>query len=79
MTSMLLELAVRHCDGKLVGVLEGGYNLEALEECVRTMVRRLVIGAGELDAIPSMGVGEAAIRRAVEIQRAMGNLPGQTG
>jgi acetoin utilization deacetylase AcuC-like enzyme len=36
MTRHLLELARKHCEGKAVFVLEGGYDLDALRECVET-------------------------------------------
>ena len=39
MTSMLIETADRLCDGRVVSVLEGGYNLRALG---RSVVRHLV-------------------------------------
>lgn len=32
-TSRLVELADRHCDGRVVSMLEGGYDLDALREC----------------------------------------------
>lgn len=34
MTKLLRELAERHCDGRIVSVLEGGYNLPALAKSV---------------------------------------------
>ena len=34
MTELLLEIAERHCGGKIVSVLEGGYNLQALARSV---------------------------------------------
>jgi acetoin utilization deacetylase AcuC-like enzyme len=45
MTRLLVEAAERHCGGKLVSVLEGGYNLRALG---RGVVRHLVALRGEL-------------------------------
>ncbi len=41
-TRELLKLAYRHCGGKLVSALEGGYNLEALGESVGAHVRELL-------------------------------------
>jgi acetoin utilization deacetylase AcuC-like enzyme len=41
-TRELLVLADRHCGGKLVSALEGGYNLEALGESVGAHVRELM-------------------------------------
>ena len=34
MTTMLKEIARRHCEGRIVSLLEGGYHLEALAESV---------------------------------------------
>jgi acetoin utilization deacetylase AcuC-like enzyme len=34
MTRFVMELAAKHCDSRLVSVLEGGYDLEALAESV---------------------------------------------
>lgn len=34
LTRRLLDIAERHCGGRVVSTLEGGYDLEALEECV---------------------------------------------
>ena len=41
-TDRLLELAARHCGGKLVSALEGGYDLEALARSAATHVERLM-------------------------------------
>ena len=41
MTARLLELAARHCGGRLVSSLEGGYNLSALARSVVAHVRTL--------------------------------------
>ena len=41
MTQRLMELAARHCDGRLVSSLEGGYNLSALARSVVAHVRAL--------------------------------------
>jgi acetoin utilization deacetylase AcuC-like enzyme len=35
MTGMMRVMADRFCDGRIVSVLEGGYNLKTLEECVK--------------------------------------------
>lgn len=41
-TRELLNLAKRHCGGKLVSALEGGYNLTALGESVGAHVQELL-------------------------------------
>jgi len=41
MTARLLELAARHCGGRLVSSLEGGYNLSALARSVVAHLRVL--------------------------------------
>ena len=38
MTRQLKMVAERHCGGKLVSVLEGGYDLRSLAECVRSIM-----------------------------------------
>ncbi len=43
-TRRLLEAARRHAGGRLAAVLEGGYDLEALEECVGVHVAALAGG-----------------------------------
>jgi acetoin utilization deacetylase AcuC-like enzyme len=42
MTRLLLELAQETAGGRLISVLEGGYNLEVLEECVEDHLRLLL-------------------------------------
>jgi acetoin utilization deacetylase AcuC-like enzyme len=41
LTSMMLDLAADHCDGRVVSVLEGGYNLEGLALATEAHVRTL--------------------------------------
>jgi len=42
MTDELVGAAKRHCSGRLVSVLEGGYHLDALADCVAMHVSRLL-------------------------------------
>ncbi len=42
LTTMLTELAATHCEGRLVSVLEGGYNLEGLALAAGSHVRALL-------------------------------------
>lgn len=42
MTDELVAVARQHCDGRLVSVLEGGYDLDALADCVSLHVERLL-------------------------------------
>jgi acetoin utilization deacetylase AcuC-like enzyme len=42
MTDRMVEVAREHCGGRLVSVLEGGYDLEALGECSFLHVARLL-------------------------------------
>lgn len=42
LTSQLTELAHKHCEGRLVSVLEGGYHLAALASSVQAHVRALM-------------------------------------
>lgn len=41
LTDLLLDLAARHCHGRLISVLEGGYNVNGLARAVATHLRRL--------------------------------------
>jgi len=40
-TQTLLDLATKHCDGRIVSVLEGGYELHALGRSVMTHLKVL--------------------------------------
>ena len=42
MGQLVLDLAQETGSGRLITVLEGGYNLEVLEECVEDHVRLLL-------------------------------------
>jgi acetoin utilization deacetylase AcuC-like enzyme len=41
LTGVMLEIADKHAGGRLISVLEGGYNLDGLEAAVSAHVRRL--------------------------------------
>ena len=41
-TARLMEASARHCGGKLVSVLEGGYDLQGLQESVAAHVTALM-------------------------------------
>ena len=42
LTSIVREIAARHCDGRLVSTLEGGYSLEGLASAAAAHVRALM-------------------------------------
>ena len=42
MTTMMMEAADKYCNGKIVSVLEGGYNLQALAQSVEAHIRALL-------------------------------------
>lgn len=65
MTGLLQELAQRHCDGRLVFVLEGGYNLESLSKGVHSVLKVL---AGETPREPQV-CGLAEVAAAAEFHR----------
>jgi acetoin utilization deacetylase AcuC-like enzyme len=44
LTNIVLEIADKHAGGRLVSVLEGGYNLSGLESAVRAHARALELG-----------------------------------
>ncbi|MAL97023.1 histone deacetylase family protein [Hydrocarboniclastica marina] len=58
MTGIVQELADRLCNGRLVMVLEGGYNLEALARGVHTVLE--VMAGGDYPEIVEPGVKEVA-------------------
>jgi acetoin utilization deacetylase AcuC-like enzyme len=41
MTRLIMDVADRHCSGRIVSVLEGGYNLEALARSVEQHLMHL--------------------------------------
>jgi acetoin utilization deacetylase AcuC-like enzyme len=43
-TKLITEIAGRHCQGKVVSLLEGGYDLEALNRCVYIHLKGLIDG-----------------------------------
>ncbi|MGE0211394.1 MAG: histone deacetylase family protein [Parvibaculaceae bacterium] len=49
-TLVLMEAADRHCGGRLVSMLEGGYDLGALARSTAMHVQALVRGTGEVEA-----------------------------
>ena len=42
LTRIVRGIAAQCCDGRLVSVLEGGYNLDGLADCVEAHVRVLI-------------------------------------
>lgn len=42
LTRRVIEVADAHCQGRVVSLLEGGYNVNALAECVETHLRELL-------------------------------------
>ncbi len=45
-TDELLDIADKHCDGRVVSILEGGYNLEGLAKSAAVHVQHLIKAAG---------------------------------
>lgn len=57
-TGKLIDVALAHCDGRIVSVLEGGYDLEALANSTAAHVLTLMgksMPANGLQASPSTG------------------------
>ena len=50
LTDVLVDIANRHAGGRLVSVLEGGYNIDGLATASASHCRRLVHAAGQPDA-----------------------------
>ena len=66
LTARLASVAAECCEGRLVSLLEGGYNLSALAECTRAHVGALAVAAA------ARGGGGAAAGFG---GRAFGNVP----
>ncbi len=49
LTMEVIEMADRYCDGRLVVVQEGGYNLNAMAQCASTVLVALTGGDGIVD------------------------------
>jgi acetoin utilization deacetylase AcuC-like enzyme len=58
LTQMLFDLAGEVCDGRMVMVLEGGYNLEALGACVVAATRVLMAQDPGKDPLGAMNPPE---------------------
>ena len=43
LTNMIVEFANKNCKGRLVSILEGGYNLNALNESVKFHIDSLIL------------------------------------
>jgi len=43
LTSHIAKIATVHCDGRIISVLEGGYHLEVLAQCVPAHVNAMVV------------------------------------
>jgi acetoin utilization deacetylase AcuC-like enzyme len=51
LTEMVLDVAAVHADGRVVSLLEGGYNPPVLAECVAAHLRGLLSPAASTDAV----------------------------
>ena len=65
LTSIVLGIAEKHCDGRLVLVLEGGYNLTSLARGVHTMLS--VLAGGDVPELMECGLRE--VLEAAEFHR----------
>jgi len=57
LTKIIIELAQTLCNGRLIMVQEGGYNLDAMGACVATCINLLL---GDDAAVDSLGAGPDA-------------------
>jgi acetoin utilization deacetylase AcuC-like enzyme len=44
LTRLVVDVAKQHCAGRLVSLLEGGYNVDKLAECVEIHMQELLAG-----------------------------------
>lgn len=65
MTEELKALAVKHCAGRLISVLEGGYDLDSLQRCVQVHLTHLMTGCA-MDERARHSVNESKGDRASE-------------
>lgn len=73
MMGVVSEIATQSAEGRLALVLEGGYDLQALEESVRACLE-VANGVTPPEASWASTQGEAALRRAVDVQSAYWSL-----
>jgi len=69
MMGVVTEIAEKSAHGRLAMVLEGGYDLQALEDSVRACLE-VAGGVTAPESGPATVQGEVALRRAQEVQRA---------
>jgi len=65
MTSALRACAEARCDGRLIVVTEGGYDLRALGDCLRAVMNAMAVEAAPLTAWPESPVASSRGRDAV--------------
>ena len=53
-TLRLMDMADKHCDGRIVSMLEGGYDLAGLSGSVGVHVKSLMHGSGQRAAKDSV-------------------------
>ncbi len=61
MTRILLEIAAKHCNGRLVCALEGGYDLRGLASSVKAMIMELK-GTPLYTSAPQAGPSQETVR-----------------
>jgi acetoin utilization deacetylase AcuC-like enzyme len=76
-TSEILGLARDTCDGRAVFVLEGGYNLEALEKSIVSTLR--VLTGGHSATVELNGAGEDLVREVRRVHGAYWSSLGSQG
>jgi len=74
MTCLLLDIADRLCDGRILFVMEGGYSLKGIKECGLRVMQELcgipTLSRTQLDPIiGSDGPKLSALKKALEVQR----------
>lgn len=42
MTKMVMQISEKHCDGRIVSMLEGGYNLQGITKAVTAHMKTLL-------------------------------------
>ncbi|MDD5273315.1 MAG: histone deacetylase family protein [Methylovulum sp.] len=62
LTCALMDIAARHCQGRIISVLEGGYNIKALAMSVGAHVRALM-GEGARASCPPVAVKRPRLQK----------------
>jgi len=61
LSEMLIKVADKVCDGKIMFCLEGGYNVEALSDSIRFVLEAMLLKPGMLNKHPRLAPSESQV------------------